>query len=392
MPDDPHESENDRSGGDDAPDVFLDVPLLKVDEIDLEVEDLRAHVSLQAEVLDLLKLNVGVDATLGRVQLNIKGVEAQAQLRVRLDEVGSIIARVLDSVDRNPQILEQVTRGVGQAASDLGRGVGDAVDQVGEGAGEAVREVGQGARGATQQLGRSVGGAVEDVGEGAGSATETVGRGAGRTVEEVGSSTGDAVGSVTRTAGDVGRAARDAVGAGDDEDAGDSTDAGSDSASGQEEDADQQDDQQGPAATSSRASRERAAANPAPRVGGPQRLGIEPDAVGGPGRSPGVGHGAPYRHPASPGVRHDDEVEDAGRERRSMSDDGPISFRSSVRADEMTFHDVRDDEVTFHGDAGPGSWAGTRREGLPDDVTPGVTYRQVQVDFRIATELEPDER
>ena len=140
----------------------------KVDDIILQVEDLRAHVSLQAEVLDLLKLNVGVDATLGRVQLNIKGVEAQAQLRVRLDEVGPIIARVLDSVDRNPQILEQVTRGVGQAASDLGRGVGDAVDQVGEGAGEAVREVGQGAAAATQQLGRSVGGAVEDIGDGAG--------------------------------------------------------------------------------------------------------------------------------------------------------------------------------------------------------------------------------
>jgi len=85
-----------------------------------------------------------------------------------------------------------------------------------------------------------------------------------------------------------------------------------------------------------------------------------------------------------------------------VSDDGPISFSSFVRADEMTFRDVRDDEVTFHGDAGPGSWAGTRREGLPDDVTPGVTYREVQVEFRIATEiappaaiapdLEPDER
>ena len=71
-----------------------------------------------------------------------------------------------------------------------------------------------------------------------------------------------------------------------------------------------------------------------------------------------------------------------------MTDDGPISFSSSVRADEVTFHHVRDDQVTFHGDAGPGSWAGTRREGLPDDVTPGVTYRQVQVDFRIATELD----
>ena len=46
-----------------TPDVYLDVPVLEVDEIDLEVEDLRAHVSLQAEVLDLVKLNVGVDAS-----------------------------------------------------------------------------------------------------------------------------------------------------------------------------------------------------------------------------------------------------------------------------------------------------------------------------------------
>lgn len=44
-------------------DVFLDVPLLKVDEIDLDVEDLRAHVSLQAEVLDLLRLSVGADVS-----------------------------------------------------------------------------------------------------------------------------------------------------------------------------------------------------------------------------------------------------------------------------------------------------------------------------------------
>ena len=71
-----------------------------------------------------------------------------------------------------------------------------------------------------------------------------------------------------------------------------------------------------------------------------------------------------------------------------MTDDGPISFSSSVRADEVTFHHVRDDQVTFHGDAGPGSSAGTRREGLPGDVTPVLTYRQVQVDFRIATELD----
>src|SRR3954454_21945572 len=69
------------------PDVLLDVPLLKVDEIVLDVEDLRARVSLQAEVLDLLRLNVGADVALGSVHLDIKGVEAQALLKVRLDNV-----------------------------------------------------------------------------------------------------------------------------------------------------------------------------------------------------------------------------------------------------------------------------------------------------------------
>ncbi|SCD59480.1 hypothetical protein GA0115245_109754, partial [Streptomyces sp. di188] len=96
-------------------DVFLDVPLLKVDEIDLDVEDLRAHVSLQAEVLDLLKLSVGADVSLGRVHLGISGVEAQAQLRVRLDNVAVIVNRVLTTVDRNPEILTELARGVSSA-------------------------------------------------------------------------------------------------------------------------------------------------------------------------------------------------------------------------------------------------------------------------------------
>ena len=103
-----------------ACDVFLDVPLLKVDEIDLEVEDLRARVSLQAEVLDLLKLNVGADVVLGRVHLGISGVEAQARLTVRLDNVASIINRVLTTLDRNPEILRELARGVGSAVQDVG--------------------------------------------------------------------------------------------------------------------------------------------------------------------------------------------------------------------------------------------------------------------------------
>ena len=70
-----------------GPDVLLDVPVVKVDEIDLEVEDLHAQVAVLAEVRDLVQLSVGADARLGKVELKIEGVEAQALLKARLDNV-----------------------------------------------------------------------------------------------------------------------------------------------------------------------------------------------------------------------------------------------------------------------------------------------------------------
>ncbi len=93
------------------PDVVLDVPKLNVEEIDLEVEDLRAHVSIQAELADFVKINIGVDAYLDKVKLRIKGVEAQAQLKVRLEGILNTISRALDTIDRNPQILGGAARG-----------------------------------------------------------------------------------------------------------------------------------------------------------------------------------------------------------------------------------------------------------------------------------------
>ena len=127
------------------PDVLLDVPVVKVDEINFELEDLRARVSLQAEVLDLLQLSVGADVSLGRVALEIKGVEAQALLKVRLDNVAAIVDRVLTTIDRNPQILENITQGLGKAVDEVGEGAGKAVGEIGEGAGSAVEDVGEGA-------------------------------------------------------------------------------------------------------------------------------------------------------------------------------------------------------------------------------------------------------
>src|SRR4051794_21127686 len=188
-----------RSG--EGPDVYLNVPLVKVDEISLEVENLDAHVSLVAEVLDLLKLNVGADVFLGRVKLEIKGVEAQAQLEVRLDNVALIVDRVLTTLDRNPEILQHIGRGVESAARNIGAGTGTAVGEVGKGARGAVEDVGHGAGEAVESVGEGAGGAVESVGEGAGGAVKDVGKGAGGAVESVGEGAGGAVQDVGKGTG-----------------------------------------------------------------------------------------------------------------------------------------------------------------------------------------------
>jgi pyruvate/2-oxoglutarate dehydrogenase complex dihydrolipoamide acyltransferase (E2) component len=97
-------------------DVLLDVPTLNVEEIDLEVEDLQVRVSLQAALADLVQINIGLEAELGEVKLGVKGVEAQAQLKARLDNVRAIFSEVLESLQYSPQFFRQALGPVNEAA------------------------------------------------------------------------------------------------------------------------------------------------------------------------------------------------------------------------------------------------------------------------------------
>ena len=160
------------------PDVLLDVTDLRVDEISLEVEDLRAQVSLQADVLQLLRLHVGVEAELGRVQLTIKGVEAKVLLKARLDNVARIIDRVMSTIDDNPDMVRQLLERVGATVEEVGTRAGESVGDLAAGAGSAVED-------AVGDLGRGAGKIVEDAGE---------------VVEEAGEDDGEAVGDAAEDA------------------------------------------------------------------------------------------------------------------------------------------------------------------------------------------------
>jgi pyruvate/2-oxoglutarate dehydrogenase complex dihydrolipoamide acyltransferase (E2) component len=104
------EARAETTGEDDA-DIVLDVPVLNVEELDLEVEELRAHISARAELVGFLNINVGVDAYVDKVKLRIKGVEAQVQLKVKLERMLGSIDRALQAIDNNPQLLDPDFRG-----------------------------------------------------------------------------------------------------------------------------------------------------------------------------------------------------------------------------------------------------------------------------------------
>ena len=125
------------------PDVLLDVSELEVDRITLEVEDLRAHVSILVELANLLRLSVGVDARLDRVKLEIEGVEAKVLLKVRLKHIRAILEKALDTIGEHPEILRILARSLSRVVREsLGETLA-ALDSVLEGleVGETVDEV-----------------------------------------------------------------------------------------------------------------------------------------------------------------------------------------------------------------------------------------------------------
>lgn len=118
-------------GGVESPDVFLSVPNLGVDHIGIKVKNLRAHVELHAQVLDLVEIHVGAQVSVEEVEIDIDNVRIQAKLEVKLDKVEAIVGRVVDLLEHNPEILTNLTGGLGkglQGALEGGTSGGDKQD------------------------------------------------------------------------------------------------------------------------------------------------------------------------------------------------------------------------------------------------------------------------
>ena len=66
-----------------------------------------------------------------------------------------------------------------------------------------------------------------------------------------------------------------------------------------------------------------------------------------------------------------------------------IELTASVKAEELEFREKPETEVSFSGTPGHESVSEDDRRNLPDTVRPGVKYRHIEVDYRLATKIAP---
>ncbi|KAG7291186.1 hypothetical protein NEMBOFW57_001198 [Staphylotrichum longicolle] len=104
--------------GTSPPDVLLRVPELHVGKIELDVDNLRADLNLNAEIANLVTLNVGVQVGIEKVNITIADVDAQVDLVIRLGNIAKMVNRTLASLDLNPLLINLLNE------------VGDVVDSV----------------------------------------------------------------------------------------------------------------------------------------------------------------------------------------------------------------------------------------------------------------------
>jgi hypothetical protein len=104
------------------PDVFLNASV-HVGEIFIEVQNLTAKINLDAQVLELLQFNAGVDLSINRVFLLIQNVTAKVLLEARLENLVLMINDTLSSIDLNP-ILVELGNGLGTIINETGNLIG----------------------------------------------------------------------------------------------------------------------------------------------------------------------------------------------------------------------------------------------------------------------------
>ena len=92
-----------------VPDVEIHVPELDIDRLEIMLENLVAHVDVDATIgrpgNEFLNISIGVNARIDSAQILLEDVEAEAHVIAYLDDVRVIALRALEVLVHHPEIL-----------------------------------------------------------------------------------------------------------------------------------------------------------------------------------------------------------------------------------------------------------------------------------------------
>jgi hypothetical protein len=87
------------------PDMMLDFPNVSVDELEMELHNLTARVTVEGRIGNLVKVSTGVSVNVGDLCVSMKGVQASALLVARLDNLKQMMDKALEAAVQNPDLL-----------------------------------------------------------------------------------------------------------------------------------------------------------------------------------------------------------------------------------------------------------------------------------------------
>ena len=92
-----------------VPDVQIHVPELDIDRLEITLENLNAHVDVEATIgrpgNEFVNISIGVNARLDSAQIVLEDVQAEAHVIAFLDDVRVIALQALEVLDHHPEIL-----------------------------------------------------------------------------------------------------------------------------------------------------------------------------------------------------------------------------------------------------------------------------------------------
>jgi hypothetical protein len=92
-----------------VPDVEIHVPELDIDRLETTLENLRAHVDVDATIgrpgNEFVNISIGINARIDSAQIVLEDVQAEAHVIAYLDDVRVIVVRALEVLDHHPEIL-----------------------------------------------------------------------------------------------------------------------------------------------------------------------------------------------------------------------------------------------------------------------------------------------